>query len=147
MVSLGAHSSVIDIGALMTFFSFLFFKRCILIDLHEYIRKDLKDLPYTAKDGFSRDIMKRIVDRITDNKKEELDEEKNDRIQYSRLDILGNVEPFIVEDEPDVVHDMYNRRMQYIAGNLIMGSFLMSKYNIKLFPLFMMIWVMNTFPL
>lgn len=150
-LSLGIHNSFIDIGAILTFFSFLFFKRCILIDWHKYVEKGFDDeLPYSAKDSFTRDMLKNIADTIFG---EEIntslikDPTIKKKIQDSRMDVLVNIEPFIEEIEPHVIQDMFNRKIQYIAGNLILGVCLMSKYNFKTFPIFMILWVMNTFPL
>lgn len=147
--SLGTHVTIVDFGAFLTFFSFLFFKRCILIDIHQHIRKDLENLPYSAQDSFTRDVMKSIVDSIFNKKVADVqvDMAKKRYIQDSRLDILNNVEPFVIENEPIVMSDMLNRKIQYIAGNIVMGSYLMVKYNVTWFPVFMIAWLISTFPL
>jgi hypothetical protein len=145
LISFGRHSGIVDAGAFLTFFSFFLFKRCVLIDIHRHIQKDLIEVPYLAQDSFTRDSIKHIVNKIFRNKVK-LHPEKSKFIEQTRLDILKNVEPFIQENEPMVIQDMYNRKIQYIAGNIILGSILMSKYQMKWFPSVLMFWVITTFP-
>lgn len=145
LISIGKHSSVVDIGAFLTFASFFLFRRCILIDIHRFLQGDLKELPYSARDSFARDSIKNLVNRIFKNEII-IHPEKEKLIEETRLDILKNIEPFAIENEPLVIQDMYNRKIQYISGNIILGSLLMTKYNMRWFPFVFMFWVMNTFP-
>ena len=143
--SIGRHSSIVDMAALLTFLSFFIFRRCVLIDIHKFIQNDLIEVPYLARDSFTRDSIKHLVNKIFKNEIK-IHPEKTKFIEETRLDILKDIEPFALENESEVIRDMYNRKIQYIAGNIILGSILMSKYNINWFPSIFMFWVIATFP-
>jgi hypothetical protein len=117
----------------------------VLIDVHKFIQNDLIEVPYLARDSFTRDSIKHLVNKIFKNEIK-IHPEKKKFIEETRLDILKDIEPFALENESEVIRDMYNRKIQYIAGNIILGSILMSKYKMTWFPFVLMFWVMNTFP-
>lgn len=147
MNALGSHNLFIDMGAFLTFFSFFIFRRCILIDVYKNIKQDLNqfDLPYLARDNSTRDAIKNFVNKFYKSKSK-IHPEKTKEIEETRLDILENIEPFMKQDDYHVIEDMYNRKIQYIAGNIMIGMMLITKYNMNWLSIIMIMWLLITFP-
>ena len=142
--SFGIKFSLIEYGAVATFLSFFILGRCIMVDFYEIINPDIKDLPHSAQDNYTRDNIKKIVNKFFKNKKE-LSPEQKEEIEKTRLDIVNNIEPFINEENPDILFDMHNRKFQYILGNVIIGMCIGQRYNIPM-ELPLMLWIIYTFP-
>jgi hypothetical protein len=115
-----------------------------MIDSYDHIKQDLDEfsLPYLARDSITREAIKKIVGP----KKSKLSEEKEQQIHKTRLDILKNIDPFIGESDQDVVEDMYNRKIQYIAGNIVLGMLLINKYDMDYLGGFILVWLITNFP-
>jgi hypothetical protein len=96
-----------------------------MIDIYNGIKQDENefDLPMLARDSATREFIKKITRKFVKPKQNPVDEEK---IHKMRLDILKNVDPFIEEDDEWTVKDMYNRKIQYICGNIIIGMVLIN---------------------
>lgn len=147
MTAMGIHNIFIDVGAFLTFFSFFIFRRCVLIDIYANIKQDLNqfDLPLMARDSTTRDAIKTFVNKFYKNKSN-INPEKIKEIEEIRLDILKNIEPFLLQKDYHIVEDMYNRKIQYIAGNIIVGMMLITKYNVNWLSIVMIVWLLITFP-
>lgn len=144
--SIGRHNIYTDLAAFLTFASFIVFERCVLVDIYNHFKQDLieSELPGLAKDK-TRRIIKSMANRIF-RKKQKLTEEKSDEIEQIRLDILNNLDPFVGEKDKDIIEDMYNRKIQYTCSNLILGTLLINKYDIKWMNIFLILWLVFTFP-
>jgi hypothetical protein len=124
------HYIIFDFLALCSVISFLIFKRCLAIDIYEFIKGDLEDseIPFYAKDNFFRKLIHNFNDTQTID------------YTYKRLDILDNI------SEISDCHLFFNRKVQYILFNTVLILILGVKYRVEfLLPLFMA-WVMITFP-
>jgi hypothetical protein len=146
--AINIHNIYIDIAAFMVFFSFLVFRRCILVDTYNEIKQDLNqfDLPSTARDSLTRSTIKKFLNKIIKEKKTSITPMQKEKIEELRLDILKNIEPFVDETNPDAVEDMMNRKIQYIVGNIIIGTTLGKKYNINWLNIMLIIWMVFIFP-
>jgi hypothetical protein len=144
--ALGFDNPLLDIAAILTFLSFILFKRCVMIDIYNTVKQDHNemDLPMLARDSSTREFIKSITRNFVKPKDNPVNE---DRIHSMRLDILKNVEPFIEEDDRATVRDMYNRKIQYICGNIILGMSLISKYGLYHYSIFIVMWLLYTFPI
>lgn len=98
-----------------------------------------------ARDSFTRDSIKNLTRKLF-RKTTKLDPEKEKEIEKTRLDILKNVEPFVTEEDEHAIEDMYNRKIQYISGNILLGTFLLNKYKMDWFAIILMLWLITTFP-
>lgn len=143
-VTFGKHYTVIDVGAALTFASFILFRRCVMIDAYNHIKQDLDefDLPFLARDSITREAIKNLV-----GKRSKLEDETEQKIHKMRLDILKNVDPFLGEYNIHILEDMYNRKIQYIVGNIIIGTTLLNKYNLNWVNILVIVWVLTTFPM
>ena len=144
--SINRHNKYTDIAAVITFCSFFIFERCVLVDVYDHIKQDLTEaeLPGLAKDK-TRRYIKSITNKLF-RKKSNLSEEKTDEIERIRLDILKNVKPFVGENDEHIITDMFNRKVQYTFSNLILGTMLINKYDMKWMNIVLMIWMVMTFP-
>lgn len=142
--SLDIKFKIIEYGAIATFLSFFVLGRCLMVDFYEMLQPDLGELPHTAQDNYTRDQIKRLVNKLFKSKKD-LTPEQKEEIEKTRLDIVNNVEPFVKEMNVDIIEDMHNRKFQYILGNVIIGMCIGQRYNIPM-ALPLMLWVIYTFP-
>jgi hypothetical protein len=124
--------------------SFLIFKKCILIDIYNYILDmfDLKydSIPIYAKDSILRNTLKLLKSMISGKK---LTHSK-DYTKY-RLDILNNVKPFTNSTENPT--ELYNHKVQYLTANIVLTVMILYKLNINQFVIFLIIWLTLQFPL
>lgn len=122
--------------------SFIIFKKCILIDIYEYIKNldDIEDdLPDIAKDNYFRNKLKTLFGGKINK----------DAIDYTvyRLDKLKNVEPMYQNLDKNLIQNMYNHKVHYLLANIILILMLLHKYKLeKMIPLFI-VWILNVFKL
>jgi hypothetical protein len=143
--AVGVHNTFLDLSAALTFLSFILFQRCLMIDIYNGIKQDTNevDLPVLARDSSTREFIKKLTRKFVKPKRSPEDE---DKIHSMRLDILRNVEPFVEEDDEWTIKDMYNRKIQYICGNIIVGIVLINKYNMNRYLILILGWLLYTFP-
>ena len=144
--SIGISSSILDLAAILTFCSFFFFRRCVMIDIYNGIKEDVEEmnLPFLARDSSTRELLKKFTRKFVKPKQNPVDE---DKIHSMRLDVLKNVDPFVQEDDHPTIKDMYNRKIQYIVGNIILGMVIISKYNLNKLTMVLVAWLLYTFPI
>ena len=135
------HSSLIDLLVSCVVISFLLFKRCILIDIYDYIKyKDnlIENLPYTTNDNFLRHMLKKGI-----NSTEDLDV---DYTQF-RLDIIDNLDPMHLLNDKKLYKNMFYHKMQYILINIILILMLIYKYNLYFLIPLLIGWLLSIFQL
>lgn len=135
------RSIVLDSLVAAVIISFILFKKCIMIDIYEYI-KNLDgleyELPAIAKDNYLRNSIKKFLGLTLNNE---------DEVDYTplRLDDITNTNPMKNLNDEDVINHLYNRKMHYIIGNIILIMIMISKYNLtKGIPVFV-VWLVKTF--
>ncbi len=118
------NNKSLDFFVLMILLSFFLFKRCILVDIYNYILDDLniEELPIFARDNCLRHLFL--------NKKEDL--------TLLRLDILEKT--FNNYTQP-----MVNQKIMYITTNCIITMILLSKYNLLKYSPMVFIFIFNIF--
>lgn len=142
------HNKFIDFMALCITLSFIIYKKCILIDIYEYIKNldhnnETYIIPDIAKDNYFRNKIKSFIG---------VEEDKNIDYTPYRLDILNNVKPMYdisnIKDENIILHqNMYNHKVHYLICNVIVIICVLHKYKLqKILPLFV-IWILNVFKL
>jgi hypothetical protein len=122
MYSLNVHNTIVDIMIACIVVSFLYHKRCVMIDIYEDINKldGNTDLPPVARDNFLRSL---ITTDDTD-------------LTHLRLDVIDNLA---------ITKDFFNRKMHYIVTNIILSTLLLEKYNMKIGIPGLIIWMFKTF--
>lgn len=140
------NNKSLDFMVLCIAISFIVFKKCILIDVYNYIKNldNIKDelniLPDIAKDNYFRNKIKLFFTGEDTGK---------DTLDYTpyRLDILQNVEPMFKILDKQLHQNMYNHKVHYLIANIILIIILLHKYNLeKLIPLFIA-WILSVFKL
>lgn len=138
LYSLGIDISIVTLSATMVALSFVIFRRCIQIDIYEYIKGFDNNLPDCCKDGW---IFKKIQEFLFNK-----DPNNSGHFSTQRLDILSNLNPFLNTDNFDVIDGIHNERIHYIVINSVLAILLLVKYNLKEYiPLFL-IWFFTIFP-
>jgi hypothetical protein len=137
LYSLGINSVVVDALALGTVISFLIFRRCIAIDIYEYVRGGDTEIPDFARDNFFRKCIQGLLNRENHRKVD---------MTHHRLDILENIFPIVETCDTETVEMMLNRKNHYIIINIIMAVILLVKYNLKQFLPLLIVWLFLTFP-
>lgn len=130
---------LLDLIVLAPILSFVIFKKCILIDIYDYI-KNLDNiehsLPDRAKDNYLRNIVKKFFKVNT-----------GEEVDYTplRLDVLENIDPLLGLSDCQMLQTFHNRKIHYIIGNVIITLLMFQKYQItKLLPIFVA-WLVKTF--
>lgn len=144
--SIEYDNKFLELLAISIVLSFIIFKRCIIIDIYEYI-KNLDNLNYElpeyAKDNYLRNSLKVFFGIC------EKDYDFNKEIDYTslRLDILNNLDPMIKKYDKETYTNMYNRKIHYLIGNIILLFVILNKYKLEKIIPFFIIWIMNVFRL
>jgi len=134
------HNNYLDILVILTILSFLIFKKCILIDVYNYLAdlggKD-DNIPLWAKDNFLRNFIKKILGVSVD---------ETDYTQY-RLDKLNNINPMVNVEDKEFMNTLFNHKIHYIASNIILIFVVINKYNLPQISPLIFYWVFNVFKL
>lgn len=117
----------------VTVFSFIFFNRCIAIDLYEQIRKDREDLPEVARDDLAKNILKAILRRPK--------KKKEDKHTSLRLDIIKNIKPIVECNDSNLVMKFMSRKMHYIVINIILTVIFLIKIEKPQYIPLLIIWL------
>ena len=121
---------IITTAVICIVLSFIIFRRCIHIDIYEYVRDGEDDIPDYAQDNYIRKLIQKILLK---------EPERCKNLTDLRLDIIGNVEPLLLCDTKHDMIDICNYRIHYIVINVILIILLMLKYKLKQFlPLFLL---------
>lgn len=137
LYSLGRHSVTLDILSAIVVFSFVIFKRCIMIDIYEYFRDGETNLPRMAKDNYVREELKSITKR----------KQKEKDLTPLRLDIITNIIPLLKVDNKDDFMKLYSRKINYMVINVIIAVILCIKYKIKYLIPGLLVWLFSMFPI
>jgi hypothetical protein len=137
LYSFGVNNKVVDFLALGTVISFLIFRRCIAIDIYEYVRDGDTEIPDFARDNFFRKCIQGLLNRE--------DHKKVDMTHY-RLDVLKNICPIVETNDSVATEMMLNRKNHYIVINIIMAVILLIKYDLKQFLPLLVVWLFLIFP-
>lgn len=131
--SLGKSYLIIDILAAFIVLSFLLCRRCVFIDIYEYVKADIHhaNLPDIAKDNYYINRIKKAISKKTGKK-------RSKGLYKERLDIISNIK--------DLDSVKFNHKMHYIIVNIILSVILIVKVNVKLLPL-LITWLFMVFPL
>lgn len=126
----------VDIVACLVPISFIIFRRCIHLDLHEWIR-DNDDLPEYTEDGYYFNQLQKLIFKKEIISKSHLKEYKGGYVD--------DVEHFCELEDEDIIKDIFNEKLHYVVINCILVVTLLSKYNMKrLIPLYLG-WFMYNF--
>jgi hypothetical protein len=127
-------NSIVNAIVIGVVFSFIVFRRCVYIDIYEYIRDDLV-VPDYAKDNYYRKMAQNWMGSSCND---------TDLTDF-RLDILDNVTPFVKCSNRKEITEMYNYKIQYTCLNILLTIIVLIKYDMKQFlPLFL-VWFFATF--
>lgn len=125
--SFGISYLPLDIIVSLTAISFIIFRRCIIVDLYNYIR-DGEKVPYYATDGFPRNIVRKLSGKPV----------KKD-LTKCRLDILSNTKISTPQQ--------YSQKIHYIVINMMVVMTLMAKYRQHRFLPILLLWFFTVFEL
>jgi len=119
--SIGKDIPFLNFVVSVTVISFIFFNRCIAIDLYEYVRAGRDELPDVATDDLARNILKTFLGKKKTPKKH----------ATLRLDILKNVQPLADTDDSELVLKFLSRKMHYVVINMIITVIFLVKLDKK----------------
>jgi len=136
-------NKLIDLIVFSTCLSFIFYKKCVIIDIYDYIKNldknnTHKPIPDWAKDNFLRNKIKDFFNIEKDNK---------DYTQF-RLDKLKNIEPILKNktSQPEA-QTMFNHKIHYLVSNVILIVLFLGKNRLNfLIPVFIY-WILNIYEL
>lgn len=119
----------VDIVACLVPISFIIFRRCIHLDLHELIKNN-EALPEYTEDGYYFNELQKLIFKKEIISKSHLKEYKGGPV--------GSVEHFCDLEDEEIIKDIFNEKVHYIVINCILVVILLSKYNMKrLIPLYL----------
>jgi hypothetical protein len=129
-------NSIVNAIVIGVVFSFIVFRRCVYIDIYEYIRDGNINIPDYAKDNYYRKMAQNWLGTKCETRKD---------LTNFRLDILDNLNPLVKCVDPEEIKDMYNYKIQYTCLNILLTIILLIKYDMKKFlPLFL-VWFFVVF--
>ena len=114
--------------------SFIVCKRCIAVDLYEFVRNGETDLPSIAKDNFFRKNIQKLFNTPS-----------TEDLTPLRLDILDNVVPFCDSTEESRLRLFLNRKIQYILGNSLVIVLLLERYGLRYLISLFVLWIFYSF--
>lgn len=127
---------IIDFCAFLVPLSFILFKKCIYSDIHEHIRLG-QEVPEYTDDNFVFKVIQKFFFNREFIAKSDLNMYKKGKVT--------DVEPFSQLDDPELISDIFNEKIHYIAINCILAVILLTKYNLKkTIPLYL-IWFYYNF--
>lgn len=135
--SFGIQNRIINITTIIVCISFIIFRKCVIIDIYNYIKGDIdeKTLPKYARDNY----LQNSINNFFSKKKVE----KTSR----RLDIVQNLEPFVKTKCIKKTFQFFNSKIHYIGINIINIIILLTIYDMhKFIPVFM-VWFFTIFPI
>ena len=125
----------VDIIACLVPISFILFRRCIHLDIHNYIKNN-EELPEYTEDGYYFNKLQKII-----FKKEILS--KTCLKQY-KGGYVDSVEHFCELNDEQTIKDIFNEKIHYIVINCILVITLLSKYNMKkIIPIYLLWFFYN----
>ncbi len=131
--ALGKNIPILNWIVSITVLSFIFFNRCVAIDLYENVRKEREDIPEVARDDLAKNILKTIL-RKPKKKKE-------DKHTSLRLDIIKNIKPIVDCDDHELVMKFISRKMHYIVINIIITVIFLIKINKQQYIPLLILWL------
>lgn len=127
---------LIDFIAALVPISFIIFKRCIHLDIHENIRLGQKVPEYT-EDGYYFNQFQKFLFKKEMISKTHLKDFKGGEVT--------DIEHFCKLKDPKLIKDIFNEKVHYIAINSILVVILMTKYKMKKFIPLYLVWFFYNF--
>ncbi len=121
---------ILDILVLFTIISFIVFRRCIMVDIYNFFKKGVKNIPDYAKDNYPRKMLKKMLGKKIPDKD----------LTPLRLDIISNICPLVGEKEENI-KKFFNRKIEYLLFNIILTTVFLIKYNLQKFIPLLAVWV------
>jgi hypothetical protein len=134
--SFDINSPYIDSISALVPISFITFRRCVHLDVHEFIKGD-DILPEYTEDGYFFNAIQRYLFSTEIMSKTELKEFKGGDIK--------DVEHFCSLSDKKIIQNIFNEKIHYIVINSIIITILLTKYNLKRFIPLYLVWFFYNF--
>jgi hypothetical protein len=134
---------LLEYTVFLVILSFLVYKKCILIDIYDYIKNLGPELvlPDIAKDNYIRKKINNLL-----NLKNNIKENNIDYTEF-RLDILNNIDSLFKQNNKIIFNSMINHKIHYLIANIIIIVIYLHKYNVlHVLPVFIT-WILKIYPL
>jgi hypothetical protein len=136
LYSVKIDNSLVTGIATTTATSFVICKRCVAVDIYEFVRGGETELPSVAKDNFFRKNIQKLLNSSTED------------LTPLRLDIIENVGPLCVAPVEEArVRLLLNRKIQYIVINSLVIVLLLEKYKMTYLISLFVLWIFYSFSL
>lgn len=133
--SIGYDVLWVDIVACLVPISFIIFRRCIHIDVCEYIKNN-EEFPEYTEDGYYFNQLQKLIFKKEIISKSHLKDYKGGYVD--------DVEHFCELNDQETIRDIFNEKIHYIVINCILIITLLTKYNMKrLIPIYLMWFFYN----
>jgi hypothetical protein len=116
--------------------SFILFKKCAHLDLHNYIKSDDIFPEYTEDTYFFSKIQKMFFGKELINRSS---------IDIYKGAIVGDITSFVELSDKEIIKNIFNEKIQYIVINCIIIIILLTKYKQKKFIPVFLIWFFSVF--
>lgn len=133
----GINSYVVDFIVGLIPVSFILFNRCVHLDFYDFVKGDTDDLPEYTRDGYIFAFIQKQLFGKEYLSKSNVDDYKGGPV--NDISALCDIK------DPILVKDIFNEKLQYVVTCCIITVIILSKYNLKRFIPFFILWFYYTF--
>lgn len=135
--SFNINIPIIDFLVALIPVSFILFNKCVHLDFYEFIKGDNQDdLPEYTRDGYFFSKLQKML----------FGKEIISKTKQHKLYDAKDIEPLCNSNDPEIIKVIFNEKIHYIVSSIIIMILLLTKYNMKKFIPFFVLWFYMTFP-